>query len=180
MEFESRRPIFQGSSCYPLSPAWRRDGAQPLGQLRKIFSVAGLPTSEDVEDFDFRIDMQEFSNGREFLKHTICQHRESEADVGKGVDSHCPHAGEHALHLLGQMLEFSPKKRCTADAALEHARFADIRDVSVEKEIFADIREVAMGFEDGRHMNEEELRLGFNEVLQKFNSGQLADGYPGR
>merc|ERR1719229_1657432 len=117
-----RGPLFPGSSCFPLSPDRRHrkdykyhaEGKSDM--LNKIFNIIGTPTEAEIAELD-----------REDSKKYL---RCFTARKGEGLAPRFPHVEVASLDILEKMLKFSPRARLKVPAALEHALFAEIRDVS--------------------------------------------------
>ena len=115
--YEDRVPIFPGGSCFPLSG--EGDSAtsnERLDQLSVILGVIGTPSPEDVASI---------GNANEYIK-TL------KKSPSKNIESLYPAATADAIDLLKIMLQFNPKKRCTAEEALEHNFFKDMRQEHLE------------------------------------------------
>ncbi|GKY92013.1 hypothetical protein MPSEU_000172900 [Mayamaea pseudoterrestris] len=115
--YQDRQPLFPGGTCYPLSGDGVMNKDEKLDQLSVIFRVIGTPPKEDLE--------------------AVGKANEYIASLGeiKGLEleSMYPAADTQALDLLKQMLQFNPKKRCTAEQALEHTFFQGIRRQDLER-----------------------------------------------
>ncbi len=115
--YQDRKPLFPGGSCYPLSgegEALKKD--EKLDQLSVILSVIGTPSVEDML--------------------TIGSASEYVSSLGKmppkPLKKIFPAAAPLALDLLSKMLQFNPERRLTAEEALEHDFFKDIRQRHLE------------------------------------------------
>lgn len=116
--YQDRVPLFPGGSCYPLSgegAAIKND--ERLDQLSVIFGVIGTPDAEDVESI---------GKANEYIS-TL------EKKPGRPLESLYPAADPTAIDLLKKMLQFNPRKRCTADEALEHEFLKGVRRKDMEK-----------------------------------------------
>jgi len=115
--YEDRVPIFPGGSCFPLSGDNESINAdERLDQLSVILSVIGTPSPEDIASI---------GNANEYLK-TL------KKSPSKNIESLYPAADKEAIDLLKLMLQFNPKKRCTAEEALEHNFLKEIRQQDFE------------------------------------------------
>mmetsp|Transcript_8763 Transcript_8763/g.12540 ORF Transcript_8763/g.12540 Transcript_8763/m.12540 type:complete len:779 (-) Transcript_8763:565-2901(-) len=115
--YQDRVPLFPGGSCYPLSG----EGAsvktdERLDQLSVIFSVIGTPSAEDVESI---------GKANEYI-NTL------EKKPGRSLEDMYPAADPSAIDLLKKMLKFNPRKRCTAEEALEHDFLRSVRRKEME------------------------------------------------
>lgn len=122
----SRRPLFKGSECFPLSPESEHDfESQELtkeDQLGKIVSLLGSPNSDDcsfISDPNAQDYLQAFpkSTSEYFTKYQFI-----------GCTS-------EARDLLKSMLTFNPQDRASASECLEHPFFNSIRS---EREILSE------------------------------------------
>lgn len=115
--YQDRQPLFPGGTCYPLSGDGVMSKDEKLDQLSVIFRVIGTPLKEDLEAI---------GKANEYIA-SLGQ------TEGKPFESMYPAADPAALDLLKQMLQFNPKKRCTAEQALEHDFFKGIRRSELER-----------------------------------------------
>ncbi len=130
---ETRKPLFPGNTCYPLSPMVKcassccvtgldvcPDENLEGDQLTKILSVIGSP-SEDEASFLME------KGARDYVK---MMPKFEKVDFAKRF----PKAPAEALDLLGKMLRFNPYRRITAKEALEHPFLAEVRCAARETE----------------------------------------------
>mmetsp|Transcript_71743 Transcript_71743/g.199047 ORF Transcript_71743/g.199047 Transcript_71743/m.199047 type:complete len:429 (+) Transcript_71743:101-1387(+) len=158
---EDRGPLFPGRSCFPLSPdhkhktdyKFHTKGKQE--QLNVVFNYIGTPTEDEVSEL--REDAQRYV--RCFAPRTA-----------SGFQQTYPLAGAQALDLLGLLLTFSPKKRISVDAALEHPLFLenDVRDKSREVR-FPGSSGVTLSFEQDE-LTEKNLRHSFDQVVKNLQA----------
>lgn len=116
--YQDRKPLFPGGTCFPLSGDGdfiRKD--ERMDQLSMIFQVIGMPSEEDIASIGKANDYIE-SLGK--IKE------------GKSLDELFPAAAPSAIDLLKKMLQFNPKRRITAEEALEHEFFKGIRQKHLE------------------------------------------------
>jgi serine/threonine protein kinase len=117
-----RLPLFPGTSCYPLSPALNSAGSTSTfsdqDQLIMICKVLGTPSQSDIA----------------FLTDASAQYHVKMLPRCERVDwkTLLPTAPAEALDLLDQMLTFNPDKRITANEALGHRYFEDVRSIPLE------------------------------------------------
>ena len=115
--YQDRQPLFPGGTCYPLSADGVMNKDEKLDQLSVIFRVIGTPSKDDLAAV---------GKATEYIA--------SLGEIkGKSLQSMYPAADPLALDLLQQMLHFNPKKRCTAEQALEHPFFKGIRRKDLER-----------------------------------------------
>jgi mitogen-activated protein kinase 1/3 len=145
--YQDRTPLFPGGTCYPLSgETGVRD--ERLDQLSVIFGVIGTPSPEDVAAI---------GKANEYIK-TLGKIKP------KKLEDLFPSADPVALDLLQKMLKFNPKRRCTAEEALEHDFLKGVRRKEMERT--ADKPLVAPEFLDALEIDLQTLkRKTFEEVL---------------
>ena len=145
-----RRPLFPGSSCFPLSPdskaTIKRHGFpfSSTDQLNVIFDLIGTPSEDEMS---FVTDSKAF----EYMKTFPMRKR---LDLSKLY----PGAGELAIDLLNKMLLFNPFFRLSVEECLNHKYFQVVR--TKEKESVAD-EPVVLEFE-------KEGELDFNRLRDLF------------
>ena len=153
--YEDRTPLFPGGTCYPLSG----EGAsvkndERLDQLSVIFGVIGTPSPEDIAAI---------GKANEYIK-TLGKIQP------KQLDSLFPAADPAALDLLKQMLKFNPRRRCTAEEALEHDFFKNVRRKEMEAEAESPLK--GPEFLDAAEIDLQTLkRRTYEEVLWYRNPG---------
>lgn len=117
--YEDREPLFPGGSCFPLSGGEDEEllsANHRLDQLSVILGVIGTPSAEDIASI---------GNANEYINSL-------KKSPTKDIESLYPAADKEAINLLKRMLQFNPKKRCTAEEALEHDFFKAIRQKDME------------------------------------------------
>lgn len=114
--YQDRTPLFPGGTCYPLSGE-TGVADERLDQLSVIFGVIGTPSKEDISAI---------GKAHEYLQTLGTK-------PSKKLSELYPAADASALDLLSKMLRFNPHKRCTADEALEHDFFSDVRRKEMER-----------------------------------------------
>jgi len=115
--YEDRVPLFPGGSCYPLSGEGDPNDDERRDQLTVIFRVIGTPSTEDLKSV---------GKANEYIKTLKKEPQQS-------LESLYPAADKSALDLLTRMLRFNPKRRCTAEEALEHSFLSGVRRRDMEK-----------------------------------------------
>jgi mitogen-activated protein kinase 1/3 len=145
--YQDRTPLFPGGTCYPLSGETGVTDER-LDQLSVIFGVIGTPSPEDVAAI---------GKANEYIK-TLGKIKP------KKLEDLFPSADPVALDLLQKMLKFNPKRRCTAEEALEHDFLKGVRRKEMERT--ADKPLVAPEFLDALEIDLQTLkRKTFEEVL---------------
>ena len=152
--------MFQGSTCYPLSPHKEPDkeytyyyGQASRDQLNVIFNILGTPSNDVIEKLD-KQDAKRYV--RCFTKRSCCplvsldRFRSSSAD---------------AIDLLGQMLKIDADTRITVDEALTHPLFMD---VYTPDKIKVASQRVVLDFES-EDLDEHRLRRYFLREIAKFH-----------
>lgn len=125
-DWRNRRPLFPGTSCFPVSPSQSptmRVAGLPVDkhdQLDVILDLKGTPSEEDLA----------FINDPKAEKYV----RSFGLREKKQLKEVYPGSSADALELLEQLLTFNPYYRITAKEALRHKYFASVRDKSQEKE----------------------------------------------
>ncbi len=147
-----RRPLFPGTSCYPLSPGRAEARDESTDQLSLILEVLGTPTEED---YSFVTEPKKVAELRALPKIKRLN-----------FSSRYPAAAPEAIDLLNKMLVFSPLKRLTVEQCLEHPYFTGVRNKATEA--------VAQGmlsfdFEDDTDLDEEKLRGLLREELDFYH-----------
>jgi mitogen-activated protein kinase 1/3 len=114
---QDRKPLFPGGTCYPLSGDLDKiKNEERLDQLSVIFGIIGTPSPEDVSSV---------GNAHEYIMSM-------EKTLGKPLETLFPAADPLAIDLLKKMLQFNPRRRCTAEQALEHDFFKGVRRKDLE------------------------------------------------
>jgi len=110
--YQDRKPLFPGGTCYPLSGEGDKMKADDrLDQLSVIFSVIGTPSQEDIKAI---------GKANEYIESLPKME-------GKPLETLYPAADPVAIDLLKKMLYFNPRRRVTAEEALDHDFFKDVR-----------------------------------------------------
>lgn len=150
-----RKPLFTGSSCYPLSPD-RHAKESKAGfknttedQLLKIFDLIGTPSEED----------------RSFVTDNVAINYLATFKHREGVDLmvRFPGATEKGVDLLRKMLNFNPFFRISVEQAIRHPFFDPVR--KPHKEDIGDAHEISFEFEKERSLDKAALRLLFKEQV---------------
>mmetsp|Transcript_113800 Transcript_113800/g.327029 ORF Transcript_113800/g.327029 Transcript_113800/m.327029 type:complete len:425 (+) Transcript_113800:107-1381(+) len=160
---EDRRPLFPGTSCFPLSPENRRgeerqqQRTRRSDQLNMIFNLLGTPSDGDVAEL-------ERDDARSYIRHF-------ERREGSGLRAKFPQAPAESLDILSNFLHFSPNTRLTVTQALTHPLFDDLRDPA--REASSQAREViVLDFESERDLDEALLRRYFRQETRRFGSDE--------
>jgi len=163
-----RRPLFQGNSCFPLSPSKRpmiekddlvlmeHHSEFPIDrkdQLKMIFNVLGTP--QDDMDVSFVSDKQ----AEDYIQ--IFSNK-----PGINLEEKYPSSSSEAIDLLHKMLTFNPFFRVTVEECLNHAFFASVRDL--DKETTAPT-EIGFDFEKEGDLSEARLRELILQEVSHFH-----------
>jgi mitogen-activated protein kinase 1/3 len=151
-----RKPLFPGSSCFPLSPdhkAEKKHGFphSSTDQLNVIFDVIGTPNEEEMS---FVTDAKAI----EYLKTFPARPRTDFRDLFSA-------SSKPALELLNKMLVLNPYFRISVNEALSHPFFETIRDKAKEK---VTTESVVMDFEKEGELDAERLRQLFVEEITHY------------
>ena len=114
--YQDRKPLFPGGACYPLSGEGDKSDDR-LDQLSVIFSIIGTPSQEDIKAI---------GKANEYIESLP-------KTKGKALESFFPAADALAIDLLKKMLCFNPRRRVTAEEALEHDFFKGVRRKELER-----------------------------------------------
>lgn len=151
--FIDRKPLFPGTSCYPLSPGNSGGSSGEQDQLSVILKVLGSPGAEDCA---FIVDKEKVKELSKFPLQKRVNFKEK-----------YPAAGDVAIDLLDKLLVFNPSKRLSVEQCLKHPYFTEIRDES--KEIVAEsMLSLDFDFESEIDLTEEKLRGLFLEEIEIF------------
>lgn len=151
-----RKPLFPGSSCFPLSPdhkAEKKHGFphSSTDQLNVIFEIIGTPTEEEMS---FVTD----AKALEYLKTFTTRPRVDFKEL-------YPAAGKDAIDLVNKMLVLNPYFRINIQEALAHPYFASIRDKS--KEVLA-TTPISLAFEQEGDLEAPRLRELFLSEISYY------------
>jgi len=123
----NRCPLFQGGSCFPLSPdrksgdnskqSGRSSGSSTSNkdQLNMIFNVIGTPSDTEIEKLE-----------KEDTKKYVKCFKPRKGVPLTSIDRFQT-ASADAMDLMDKMLVFDPKKRIDVDDAINHPVFAKVR-----------------------------------------------------
>ena len=153
-----RKPLFPGSSCFPLSPdhkAEKKHGFphSSTDQLNVIFDVIGTPSEEEAS---FVTDAKAI----EYLKTFTTRTRVDFRDL-------YPAATKDAIDLLNRMLVFNPYFRITVNDAIANPFFESVRDRAKEA---LTAEPVALAFEKEGDLEAPRLRELFLEEVAYYKS----------
>ena len=162
--YQDRKPLFPGGTCFPLSGEGKLTNDDKLDQLSVIFAVIGTPSKEDISTV---------GKANEYIKSLG-------KSPGKQLEKVFPAADPAALDLLKKMLQFNPKRRLTAEEALEHEFFHGIRQENLERKAPGPLE--APEFLETNHVDLAELkRKIYEEVLwYRDNDADMNKKMPGR
>lgn len=120
-----RAPLFPGTSCFPLSPDSNAKIIQcgfpvsQMDQLIVITKVLGFPTKDDLE----------FITDKKALDYINCLPKKK----GTNFSEQFSKCDKNVLDFLQKCLQFSPDKRISIQAALDHPVFKGIRNKKIEE-----------------------------------------------
>ncbi|CAI2360326.1 unnamed protein product [Moneuplotes crassus] len=149
-----RKPLFPGSSCYPLSPSAKNkeQGGLKEDQLCVIIEKLGTPSKEDTE---FITDPA----ARQYLEDLPLSKK-------KNFKEMYPFPGDEAIDLLNKMLQFNPYKRASLEECLNHPHLDEVRR---ESKILAAPKPIVLDF-DFEDVNTSILRGLFAEEILYYRS----------
>uniref|UniRef100_H2U7R7 MOK protein kinase n=1 Tax=Takifugu rubripes TaxID=31033 RepID=H2U7R7_TAKRU len=124
--------FFEIMSLNPLFP-----GANEVDQASKIHDVLGTPDQSVLQKF----------------KQSRAMHFNFPPKKGTGISRLIPKCPAPALSLLYQMLAYDPDERITADTALRHTYFREIRMAEKRAETFHRLPGTLHGLEGGGSHN---------------------------
>ena len=153
-----RKPLFPGSSCFPLSPdhkAEKKHGFphSSTDQLNVIFDIIGTPSEEERS---FVTD----TKALEYMKTFTTRPRVDFKEL-------YPSSGKDGIDLINKMLVFNPYFRITVQEAMAHPFFDGTRDKT--KEIVA-AEPIVLSFEKEGELDAPRLRELFVEEIKYYKS----------
>ena len=130
-DYNYREPLFPGKTSFPQTPGIIDNNDEFVGnetwksqhdQLNVIFEVMGAPGKDDIKNLTNK-------NAQGFVMQLIkrFQHKE-----GQNLAEKFPANDNIAIDLLKKCLIFNPSNRITAQEALKHPYFDEIRDPQIE------------------------------------------------
>jgi len=128
-----RKPLFPGTSCFPLSAKDPFEYNDRTDQLNVIFEVIGTPSKSEIRAI-------KNEKAQKYLSSLAKKHP---IDWRKKF----PGCGANALHLLQGLLQFNCRKRFTVDQALAHPFMRAVRDEEAEvrhKQIKFDFEDIPL------------------------------------
>lgn len=114
-----RKPLFPGSSCFPLSARDPFAYADRMDQLNVIFDVIGTPTPNEIDQL----------TDDKARKYLYSLPKKNPVNLKRLY----PGASDDGLKLLRGLIHFDVSKRKTVDEALAHPFLARVRDEDAEK-----------------------------------------------
>ena len=103
------RPLFPGSS--------------PSDQLVEIIKILGTPTKEDIVSMNPEFKEHKFPDIKPYPWEKVLKNRK---------------IPEHFVDLISKLLVYNPKVRLTAQKALEHTYFDELRNIKKNEEKYKD------------------------------------------
>ena len=139
-DFKSRKCLFPGKYCFPLSPnakaALDEDGIpveNQRDQMNMIFNLIGKPTEEDMS----------FITDEKALAYIMGFPQRAPANFSEIY----PECQEEGLKMLKSMLQFNPFFRPTVDELLASPYFDEVRQFSI---VYNAMHEVDLKFEHSK------------------------------
>lgn len=157
-----RKPLFPGSSCFPLSPdhkAEKKHGFphSSTDQLNVIFDIIGTPNEEEKS---FVTD----AKALEYLKTFTARPRVDFREL-------YPAASKEAIDLINKMLLFNPYFRITVPEVLAHPFFESVRDKTKE---ITTTESIVLSFEKEGDLDAARLRELFVDDIKYYKAQREA------
>jgi len=146
---QDRKALFPGKSCFPLSADHPLAYKDKDDQLSVIFDTIGTPSEEDINDVTSK-------KARTYLRQLPKRPPQDFKEKYPGADP-------LVLDLLRKLLHFNPRKRLTAEEALDHEYLKDVRDATAEQKSNTD--PIFFEFEDAPITKSMIKELIIKEVL---------------
>jgi len=115
-----RKPMFPGSSCFPLSAQDPFAYQDRLDQLNVIFEVIGTPNKEEIKNL-------QNEKARIYLKSIPKKQPKKLTRIFKGPGQ------SHAIDMVKGLLQFDPRKRFNVSLSLKHPFLRNVRDEEAER-----------------------------------------------
>jgi len=122
---ENREPLFPGKSCFPLSAKDPFAYQDRMDQLNVIFEVIGTPSEQTIEE----------CCNEQCHRYLKSLRKKPPMDLS----TRFPGVSPQALDLLFKLLNFDYRERYTAEQALNHPYFKDVRDPEAEARHVAEV-----------------------------------------
>jgi len=151
----NRKPLFPGKTCFPLSAKDPFAYQDRRDQLNVIFDVIGTPVNKVIED----------CCNEQCQKYLLSLPKRKPK---KGLKDRFPGTSKDGIDLMKRLLNFDFRKRITAEEALKHPYFKDVRDVDAEKRhavVHFDFEDVDVHMDTLRELIIEEV-FSYNEGLK--------------
>jgi len=113
-----REPLFPGKSCFPLSAKDPFAYQDRMDQLNVIFEVIGTPSTETIKE----------CCNEQCQRYLLSLPKKKKVSIA----SKFPGTSPEGINLIENLLCFDYRKRLTADQALQHPYFNDVRDKDAE------------------------------------------------
>merc|ERR1712196_474968 len=114
----NRCPLFQGGSCFPLSPDRKSDknrSSAQKDQLNMIFNIIGTPSDNTIEKL-------EKEDTKKYVRCFKARKSVSLRDIDRFKA-----ASDDCIDFMDKCLIFDPTKRMTIDDCINHSVFNKIR-----------------------------------------------------
>jgi mitogen-activated protein kinase 1/3 len=150
-----REPLFPGKSCFPLSAKDPFAYQDRMDQLNVIFEVIGTPSKETIKE----------CCNEQCQRYLLSLPKREKASL----KSKFPGTSEAGLDLLQTLLNFDYRKRYTAEEALAHPYFNDVRDNDAEirhENVNFDFEDIKLEMKTLRELIVDEVLLYNPEMLR--------------
>jgi len=154
-----REPLFPGKSCFPLSAKDPFAYQDRMDQLNVIFEVIGTPSKETIKE----------CCNEQCQRYLLSLPKKEKASLKSKFSG----TSEAGLDLLENLLNFDYRKRFTAEQALAHPYFDDVRDNDAEirhENVNFDFEDIKLEMKTLRELIVDEVLLYNPEMLQSSST----------
>lgn len=158
-----REPLFPGKSCFPLSAKDPFAYQDRMDQLNVIFEVIGTPSKETIKE----------CCNEQCQRYLLSLPKKQKIDLATKF----PGTSKEGLDLITNLLAFDYRKRYTAEEALQHPYFNDVRDADAEirhASVIYDFEDVSVDMQTLRELIMDEV-LRYNPSYQRSGATYKID-----
>jgi len=152
-----RKPLFPGTSCFPLSAKDPFAYNDRKDQLNVIFEVLGTPSKSEINEL----------KNEKAQKYLLNLPKRNPIDWRKKF----PGCSANAIHLLKGLLQFNSRKRLTVDQALAHPFMRSVRDEEAEvrhKKVNFDFEDIPLKIRTIKELIIDEIMIWNPRVKEKL------------